>query len=117
MIAVEALRLNTLRFDPEQCINCRMCVIVCPHGVFESGCCSVGLVHPEACMECGACQVNCPTGAIAVNSGVGCASAMIHSALTGKTEVVCGCEADFSCCGESEVSGRASKNGTSCCGG
>jgi hypothetical protein len=40
-------------------------------------------------MECGACQVNCVSGAIKVESGVGCAHAMIHAALTGK-EVSCG---------------------------
>jgi len=41
-------------------------------------------------MECGACQINCPSGAIAVDSGVGCAAAMIMAALRGKDEVVCG---------------------------
>jgi hypothetical protein len=41
-------------------------------------------------MECGACQVNCPTDAISVDSGVGCAAAMIRAALTGKKEVTCG---------------------------
>jgi ferredoxin len=35
-------------------------------------------------MECGACQLNCPTAAITVDSGVGCASAMIGAALRGK---------------------------------
>jgi hypothetical protein len=42
-------------------------------------------------MECGACQVNCAAGAIAVESGVGCAGAMIQAALTGKKEATCGC--------------------------
>jgi hypothetical protein len=41
-------------------------------------------------MECGACQVNCPTHAIAVESGVGCAAAMICAALTGQKEATCG---------------------------
>jgi ferredoxin len=41
-------------------------------------------------MECGACQLNCPTGAIAVDSGVGCAAAMIASALRGRREVTLG---------------------------
>jgi len=39
-------------------------------------------------MECGACKLNCPTSAISVNSGVGCASAMIYAALTGKKEAL-----------------------------
>jgi NAD-dependent dihydropyrimidine dehydrogenase PreA subunit len=82
---------NTLRYDAEQCINCGMCTAVCPHGVFAPNGRAVQLVQPSACMECGACQVNCPTGAITVDSGVGCASAMIYAALRGKKEVTCGC--------------------------
>jgi len=50
------------------------------------------LVHKEACMECGACQRNCPTGAIIVDSGVGCATAMFLAALKGKKESSCCCE-------------------------
>ena len=32
------------------------------------------------------CKLNCPTGAITVDSGVGCAAAMILAAVTGKKE-------------------------------
>jgi hypothetical protein len=42
-------------------------------------------------MECGACMLNCVTGAIRVESGVGCASAMIRSALKGEKEAACSC--------------------------
>ncbi len=79
-------QLNTLRYDPALCIGCGMCIAVCPHGVFAEDGRVVRLARWEACMECGACQLNCPTGAIAVESGVGCASAMIMAALTGKAE-------------------------------
>ena len=78
--------LNTLRYDPALCIGWGMCIAVCPHGVFAEDGRVVRLARWEACMECGACQLNCPTGAIAVESGVGCASAMIIAALTGKAE-------------------------------
>jgi ferredoxin len=54
----------------------------------------VAVVRGDACIECGACQRNCPTGAIEVESGVGCAAAMIYSALTGRKEE-CGSEG---CC-------------------
>ena len=73
--------LNTLRYDPALCIGCGMCSITCPHAVFASGDSRAQLVRPDSCMECGACQRNCPTGAISVETGVGCAAAMIRAAL------------------------------------
>jgi ferredoxin len=87
-----ASALNTLRYDAELCINCGMCSIVCPHGVFAPDKDVALLVRPEACMECGACQLNCPTGAITVDSGVGCAAALIRAALLGqRLPAPCGC--------------------------
>lgn len=94
---VNAYRSNTLQYDSDRCTNCGMCSTVCPHGVFTSGHGVAQLVHREECMECGACQLNCPAEAIAVASGVGCATAMIRAALTGKKEPACGSE-DSSCC-------------------
>ena len=85
---------NTLRYNPELCSNCGMCSSVCPHGVFAPDGDAARLVRPEACMECGACQLNCPTDAITVDSGVGCAAAMIYAALTGKKEATCGSEGE-----------------------
>ena len=99
---------NTLQYDSELCINCGMCVIVCPHAVFASGERVPRLVRRKACMECGACQRNCPASAITVNSGVGCAAAMIRAALTGRKEATCGSGIGSSCCSED---GKA----TSCC--
>ena len=91
---------NTLLYDRQLCNGCQMCSAVCPHGVFAANVAANGsaaeLINPEACMECGACQLNCPQGAIRVESGVGCAAAMIWSALRGKKEVSCGCGDD--CC-------------------
>jgi NAD-dependent dihydropyrimidine dehydrogenase PreA subunit len=81
---------NTLRYDPARCNGCAVCAAICPHGVFAVDNRRARLIRPEACMECGACQVNCPTDAISVDSGVGCAAAMIRAALTGKKEVTCG---------------------------
>ena len=86
-----ATTLNTLQYDPDMCIGCGMCSIVCPHGVFATDTDDVAqLVRREACMECGACQLNCPTDTIMVDSGVGCAAAMMFAALTGKKEASCG---------------------------
>lgn len=105
---VRATALNTLEYNPELCIGCDMCITVCPHGVFAPNGRVALLVRPEACMECGACQLNCPTDAITVDSGVGCAAAMIRAALTGRKEATCGpadaesescCDGRVSCCG------------------
>ena len=81
---------NTLTLDPERCNGCGMCAAVCPHGVFAMNGRRVEVVRPQACMECGACQVNCAVGAIAVESGVGCAAAMMRAALLGQKEASCG---------------------------
>src|SRR5512139_1803170 len=95
---------NTLKYYPDRCINCKRCTQVCPHGVFSEGEERVELLQPSACMECGACALNCPVQAIEVQSGVGCAWAMIGAALRGRdmdTECSCG-GAESSCCGGEE---------------
>ncbi|MGQ9683322.1 MAG: 4Fe-4S dicluster domain-containing protein [Anaerolineae bacterium] len=108
--------VNTLVYDPARCTGCGLCADVCPHGVFSApepaadGRRRAHLLRPEACMECGACQLNCPSNAIAVESGVGCAAAMIWAALTGSKEVVCG----PSCGDPAEATGTRT---ASCCGG
>jgi len=82
---------NTLQYDPALCTGCGICVDVCPQGAFEMKGKLAYLVDAQACMECGACQLNCPFDAIHVESGVGCASAMIRAALLGKKEATCSC--------------------------
>ena len=72
--------------------------MVCPHRVFIQNGREAVLAEPQRCMECGACMVNCPTGAIEVESGVGCASAIMYAAITGKKEATCGCDDTPSCC-------------------
>jgi ferredoxin len=92
---------TTLRFNRERCINCGRCLQVCPHAVFSAGMVTVELSRPSACMECGACALNCPVQAIGVQSGVGCAWAMISAALRGKDmdSGECSCGGDEgSCC-------------------
>jgi NAD-dependent dihydropyrimidine dehydrogenase PreA subunit len=112
---------NTLELYPDKCIGCGVCVNVCPHAVFtmterKAGGPGLGLslnsarsvatlARKEACMECGACQMNCPVEAVRVQSGVGCAAAMIRAALTGGPET---CD-DGSCCG-----GVSSGSSSSC---
>ena len=96
---------TSLRYDAGLCINCKRCTQVCPHAVFAEGSERVELARPAACMECGACALNCPVQAIEVQSGVGCAWAMIGAALRGKdmdTECSCGGEGS-TCCGPAQA--------------
>jgi ferredoxin len=84
---------TSLEYYPDLCIDCGRCLQVCPHAVFSEGQGHVDLAWPASCMECGACAINCPVQAIRVQSGVGCAWAMIGAALRGKdmdTECSCG---------------------------
>ncbi len=94
-----AYQTTTLAFDPERCNGCGMCATVCPHAVFAMQGRRAVLAQPQACMECGACQLNCVTGAITVESGVGCASAMIRAALLRQKEPTCGGETQGASCG------------------
>jgi NAD-dependent dihydropyrimidine dehydrogenase PreA subunit len=94
---------TTLRYHGDLCINCGRCSEVCPHSVFVAGDERAELVRPESCMECGACAGNCPVCAIEVDSGVGCAWAMISAALRGKDMDECSCGGEpGSCCSEAE---------------
>jgi Fe-S-cluster-containing hydrogenase component 2 len=85
---------------------------VCPHRVFAGDDGTVRLARAEACMECGACQMNCPVGAIEVESGVGCATALFYAALTGR-EACCG-PRDKSCCGGDGDTERSAAEGACC---
>lgn len=98
-----AYATNTLVYDRDRCGGCGMCSTVCPHGVFVQADGKAELVGHERCMECGACSLNCPTGAIEVESGVGCAAALMAAALRGRPdeEATCGpsdCDRGSGCC-------------------
>jgi NAD-dependent dihydropyrimidine dehydrogenase PreA subunit len=91
--------VTTLKYDPGKCSGCRRCVEVCPHGVFEMRDKRAVLTDKDLCMECGACALNCESGAITVNTGVGCAAAVINSLINGGPPS-CDCSTDASkCCG------------------
>jgi len=79
----------TLRLAEDKCVGCGMCLIVCPHEVLSRNDGKVSVANRDACMECGACARNCPTGAVTVKSGVGCAAAVINTALGRKNDSCC----------------------------
>jgi ferredoxin len=91
MTIYNAYAENTLTLDRDLCNGCWMCLMVCPHEVFAVGNKKIEIINKSACMECGACSKNCQTGAIKVNSGVGCATAMFIAALKGKKMEECSC--------------------------
>ncbi len=74
----------TLELNREACIGCGLCKMVCPHRVFQLENRKAIITDKEKCMECGACASNCPVDAIKVDSGVGCAAAMINKILGSK---------------------------------
>jgi NAD-dependent dihydropyrimidine dehydrogenase PreA subunit len=91
--------VTTLAYDVEKCKGCARCVEVCPHGVFVMEDKRAAITDRDLCMECGACALNCEFGAINVNSGVGCAAAIINGMITG-AEPTCGCDdSSGGCCG------------------
>jgi NAD-dependent dihydropyrimidine dehydrogenase PreA subunit len=91
--------VTTLRYVSEKCAGCGRCVEVCPRGVFEMRDKRAAVTDKDLCMECGACAKNCEFGAISVNSGVGCAAAVINSLITGGPPS-CDCSGGASsCCG------------------
>jgi ferredoxin len=101
----DSYKETTLTLDTGRCINCNRCTQVCPHAVFAKGTDHIKLARPSSCMECGACALNCPVQAITVQSGVGCAWAMISAAIRGRDmdHGECGCCGDGgSCCGQSQ---------------
>ena len=89
--------VTTLQYEPSLCIGCGLCVEVCPHNVFKMTDHRAEVLNRDKCMECGACQLNCTPGALTVNQGVGCASAVIYGFLRG-TEPTCDCGSEDSCC-------------------
>ena len=88
--------VTTLNLIPEKCTGCGNCIEVCPHGVLIIENRKAVISDKNSCMECGACTMNCPAAAINVDSGVGCALAVILGWITGK-EPSCGCS-DSTCC-------------------
>jgi NAD-dependent dihydropyrimidine dehydrogenase PreA subunit len=103
----------TLTLDEEKCVGCGMCLFVCPHAVLRPTNGRVEIGNRDACMECGACSQNCPVKAVSVRAGVGCASAVINSALGRKSSCCCTVEPEGVSGGAGQCDSAA--NRASCC--
>jgi NAD-dependent dihydropyrimidine dehydrogenase PreA subunit len=79
----------TLAMEQDECVGCGMCLLVCPHAVFSLDNGAALIQDRDACIECGACSMNCPADAISVRPGVGCAAAVINTALGRKGDSCC----------------------------
>lgn len=104
----------TLSLDVSRCICCGMCTTVCPHGVFTLREGSAEIVFRDGCMECGACATNCPAEAIQVQTGVGCAAAVINSML-GRTDSSCCCVIESPGPKQSDQGSNHTRQGSGCC--
>jgi NAD-dependent dihydropyrimidine dehydrogenase PreA subunit len=92
-------KVVTLEIDTEKCTGCGRCVEVCPRGVFFISERKARVSDRDLCIECGACEANCEFDAVRAGRGVGCASAIIGSMISGG-EPVCECSGSDSgsCC-------------------
>ena len=108
------VNVTTLELREHRCTGCGMCVGVCPHAVLVMDNGRARIDERDACMECGACAKNCPADAIYVQAGVGCAQAVINSALGRKNASCCTLEdyqeGESGCCDD-----PGSGKGTGCC--
>ena len=85
-----------LELNEKTCIGCGMCVIVCPHRIFELQDKKARIIDYNGCMECGACATNCPVDALFVNpdNGCGCAAFIINTwiaKIRGTPVNICSC--------------------------
>ncbi|MBN2340771.1 MAG: 4Fe-4S binding protein [Deltaproteobacteria bacterium] len=81
----------TLSLNETACNGCSTCLQVCPHQVFIIRNKKAIIARKDGCMECGACQRNCEQGAITVQTGVGCAAAIINSVFSKSNTACCDC--------------------------
>ncbi len=102
--------VTTLKLYADLCIGCGVCLEVCPREVFARINGKVQIADKDACMECGACARNCVAQALYVKTGVGCAAAVINSAL-GRKGSSCCCVADL----DDNASQNCSTRSSGCC--
>jgi NAD-dependent dihydropyrimidine dehydrogenase PreA subunit len=93
----------TITLDDSKCNGCGECVQVCPRAVLAMAERKAHIANRDACIECGACKLNCATAALSVDSGVGCAAAMIRTVARGAIRgnrpapPACGCSGSPGC--------------------
>jgi ferredoxin len=104
----------TLKLDEGICTGCGMCLSVCPHAVLRRVNGRVEIRDRDACMECGACSQNCPVKAVSVRSGVGCATAVINSAL-GRKRASCCCTIEPKETSDDDAACASGTDRTDCC--
>ena len=112
----------TLQLDVETCNGCSMCVMVCPHEVFNIQERKAVIIDRNACIECGACAINCPVNAIRVQTGAGCATGILLGAIGRGNECSSDCgvspavtESTQTGCSGTSTENTNTDSGESCC--
>ena len=112
----------TLQLDVETCNGCSMCVMVCPHEVFDIQERKAVIIDRNACIECGACAINCPVNAIRVQTGAGCATGILLGTIGKGNECSSGCgvspavtESTQTGCSGTSTENTNTDSGESCC--
>jgi NAD-dependent dihydropyrimidine dehydrogenase PreA subunit len=60
---------GTIQIEREKCIGCRICIEVCPRGVyiFNDEDYKVDLIFPDTCINCNACVHRCPAACLQIS--------------------------------------------------
>jgi NAD-dependent dihydropyrimidine dehydrogenase PreA subunit len=56
-------KLPKIEINYDTCINCMICVAICPMGVFKDEEKKVSIVSEGECIICRGCEAACPTDA------------------------------------------------------
>lgn len=104
----------TLKLDQGRCVGCGICLMVCPQRVLSMNNGQARIDNRDFCMECGACARNCPADAVTVQAGVGCAAAVINTAL-GRDASSCCCVVEPDANAKNRVGKLNVFKGTDCC--
>lgn len=85
----------TIAIDGEKCAGCGVCLEVCPRRVIALVDGTAVLARKDDCLECGACRQNCAYEAITLNTGPGCAYAVLNGWVKGTAP---SCDCGSGCC-------------------
>jgi NAD-dependent dihydropyrimidine dehydrogenase PreA subunit len=60
-------KMQKVEINFDDCINCKICVSICPMGVYEEGDDKIRIVTEDDCIVCRGCEAACPTEVITIS--------------------------------------------------